>query len=380
MKSIIYLLILSIEAIFSSQIVVIPFEINKINFSKNRYSSTELINILYKVELYTPIRLGSESQIFFGIISLNDHHPMLSESNCAKMKVFQKNSNIIKKGFRTSNSKSCKLLGNTTKYLNKIEFVEFYSEDFFYYNTTILEEIKDKNLEKGEIILIKDTTKATDETEMCLSIGLSEFYRVYSSYVPPHFVDHLHDKRITKTDHWTIKFTEQNKGLLIIGDLPENYENDTKKYSIENFAHSYTQQITTFFRPWGIIMKEIYFYNNTNGTILVNSNDNKFTIVHDYGFIIGSNNYKELIYDNYFQNLINNKICVLEDSEKTIYNYSFDYIDSDGSFSMFICDKKKMKNNIQKFPTLYISNIDYNYIFEMTIKIYFLKLIIIIIL
>ena len=33
---------------------------------------------------------------------------------------------------------------------------------------------------------------------------------------------------------------------------------------------------------------------------------------------------------------------------------------------MFICDKKKMKDYIKQFPTLYFSNIDYNYIFEMT--------------
>ena len=369
MKLIIYLIILSIETIISSSIAVIPFELNKINFSKKRYSSTELINLLYKVELYTPILLGSENQKYFGLISLNDHHPMLSESNCNKMKLFQQNDNIIKKGYRTSNSKSSKILGNTTDYLNQIKFVEFYSEDFSYYNTSILEQINDNTSEKGEIIFIKDNTTTTDNPEMCLTIGLNEFYRVYSTFIPPHFIDHLHNKRITKTGHWTIKFTDQYSGLLIIGDLPENYENDTKRYSIDNFAHSYTKQITTFFRPWQIIMKEIYFYYNSteiNETIIVNRENNKFTIVHDYGFIIGSNNYKELIYNNYFENLINKKICVLEKSEQTIYNYSFDYIDTDGSYSMFICDKKKMKDYIKQFPTLYFSNIDYNYIFEMT--------------
>ena len=368
MKLIIYVLILYIETIISYSIVVLPFELNKINFSKKKYSSTELINLLYKVELYTPIQLGSENQKYFGIISLNDHHPMLSESNCKKMKLFQKNGNIIKKGYRTSNSKSCKFLGNYTDYLNQIKFVEFYSEEFSYYNTSILEQITDNNVEKGEIILVKDNTTTTDNPEMCLSIGLNEFYRVYSTFVPPHFVDDLHNKRITRTEHWTIKFTDQNSGLLIIGDLPENYENDTKRYSIDNFAHSYTKQMTTFFRPWGIKMKDIYFYNNTktNETIIVNHDENKFTIVHDYGFIIGSNNYKELIYNNYFENLIIKKICVLEKSEQTIYNYSFDYIDSDGSFSMFICDKKKMKNYIKKFPTLYFSNVDYDYVFEMS--------------
>ena len=33
----------------------------------------------------------------FGLISMNNHHPVLSETNCEKMKLFQKNENIIKK-------------------------------------------------------------------------------------------------------------------------------------------------------------------------------------------------------------------------------------------------------------------------------------------
>ena len=133
-----YLLILMLEQILSSSIVVIPFEINKIKFSNKKYSATELINLLYTVEIYTPIELGAEKQKYFGIISLSDHHPMLTESNCEKMKLFQNNKNIIKKGNKISESSS-KYLGNGTDYLNSIKFVEFYSEYFSYFNTTLIE-------------------------------------------------------------------------------------------------------------------------------------------------------------------------------------------------------------------------------------------------
>ena len=363
-----YLLILILEQIFSSSIVVIPFEINKIKFSNKKYSAIELINLLYTVEIYTPIELGAEKQKYFGIISLSDHHPMLTESNCEKMKLFQNNKNIIKKGYKVSESSSSKYLGNVTDYLNSIKFVEFYSEYFSYFNTTLIEQYKNNNSEIGEIIFVRNNT-IKENNEMCLSIGLSEYYRVFASYKPPHFLDDLHSKRKTKTEDWTFKFTDLYSGYLIIGDLPHNYENDTMKYSENNYRKSNSKSIVTFFRPWAIEMQEIYFNNSKNEHISVNKNENKLTIVHDYGFIIGSNNYKQLIYENYFENLINKKICELESSEKIIEK---DHIDTDGSFSMFICDKRKI--DIKTFPSLYFKHYDYEYIFSMTYKDLFLAI------
>ena len=306
----IYWLFLFLEKIFSSSIVVFPFEINKIKFSNKKYNSTELINLLYTVEYYTPLELGLEKQKYFGIISLSAHHPMLTEENCEKMKVFQDNRNIIKKRYKVSDSISSKFLGNGTDYLNSIKYVEFYSENFSYFNTTFIEKKRNNNSEVGEIIFVRNNTIKTNNPEMCLSIGLSENYKVFSSYEPPHFLDHLLKKRKIKTGDWTIKFIDHYTGYLIIGNLPHNYENDTLKYSEGNFTKTNTKNLVTFFRPWGLIMKEIHFYNNSNDKILVNKNENKFAIAHDFGFIIGSNNYKQLIYENYFENLINSKICI----------------------------------------------------------------------
>ena len=55
-------------------------------------------------------------------------------------------------------------------------------------------------------------------------------------------------------------------------------------------------------------MNEVYFYSSTKDKILVNYNNSRFNLVHNFGFIIGSNVYRELIYEYYFEDLINNKI------------------------------------------------------------------------
>lgn len=129
MNLFIYILIINIEYIFS--LVILPFQVNQINFLNKKYSSTELINLLFETEIYIPIKLGQRREDIFGILSFDDHHPILSESNCQRKYLFQKNKNINKKGYIISNSNSSILYGNGTKYFDKFECVEVYGEDFF---------------------------------------------------------------------------------------------------------------------------------------------------------------------------------------------------------------------------------------------------------
>ena len=70
------------------------------------------------------------------------------------MKLFQKNKNIIKKGYVISKSKSSKLLGNGTNYFDMFEYVEIYSEEFSYLNTTLIKE-NNNNYELSELILVR---------------------------------------------------------------------------------------------------------------------------------------------------------------------------------------------------------------------------------
>ena len=370
----IYLQILFLSKTLLSSLVVLPFELNQINFSNKKYSSTEFINLLFKTELYTPIQLGSNNQKYFGIISLEDHNSILSENNCKKMDLFQKNSNIIKKGYLISNSNTCKLVGNITDYLNTIDFCQIYNEQFSFFNTTLIEENQSNNSDISELQLIKDNYTESTNPEMCLNIGLGEPTTIYTNPSVVHFIEFIYSRRKITTGDFTFKFTGQNNGLLIIGNLPHEYEVDDIKYSEKNYSQCNTENYARYFRPWAIKMKDIFFYNSTKDKILVNLNDNRFALAHNYGLIIGSNNYKELIYEHYFKNLIDQNICELEISDKTIYNDKNYYIDTDGSFSMFICNKNQFSNEIMNFPNLYFSHINFNYTFELTYKDLFMSI------
>ena len=142
--------------------------------------------------------LGSENQLSFGILSLETHHPILSEANCEKMKLFQNNKDIAKKGFIISNSKTSILFGNGTNYHNIFKSVEVYSEQFSYFNTTLIEENKNNNSIITDIILVKDNSTNTSNQEMCLSLGLGKYARSFINPEPPHFIDDLRSKNIIK--------------------------------------------------------------------------------------------------------------------------------------------------------------------------------------
>ena len=59
MKLILFIYYIFLEKIFLSSIVVFPFQVNKLTFENKKYTSTEIINLLFEKEFYIPIQLGS---------------------------------------------------------------------------------------------------------------------------------------------------------------------------------------------------------------------------------------------------------------------------------------------------------------------------------
>ena len=105
-------------------------------------------------------------------------------------------------------------------------------------------------------------------------------------------------------------------------------------------------------------MKEIY-YNN----IHCSSKDNiLFEINPIFELIVGTNDYKINITKDYFDKYIKKGICNIKEYIK----YNFD---------IFYCDENKFGvKDINNFPTLYISNMGINHIFDLIGKELFINL------
>ena len=87
---------------------------------------------------------------------------------------------------------------------------------------------------------------------------------------------------------------------------------------------------------------------------------------YNYGFIIGTKEYREYILKNFFDELINLNICSYDLSHFTDEN------DLSYNYYVISCDKYKFKLNdydkkyYEKFPSINFFVFDYNYNFELT--------------
>ena len=68
------------------------------------------------------------------------------------------------------------------------------------------------------------------------------------------------------------------------------------------------------------------------------------------GFIIGEKAYKKLIFENYFQELINKKICILEKTAKTKFTKAYNF-GSNGIYEIFHCNQSLI-NEKDSFPKI----------------------------
>ena len=105
---------------------------------------------------------------------------------------------------------------------------------------------------------------------------------------------------------------------------------------------------------WEISMKEIY-YNNIHSKINIIFEFNPL-----FELILGTNDFKSNISNDFFNSYINKGICSIKE-----YN----------GLNYFECDSEKFTNkDIYSFPTLYIANIRQHHIFELNNQELFVKI------
>lgn len=154
------------------------------------------------------------------------------------------------------------------------EYVEIYSEEFYYLNNTLIKE-NNNDYELSELILFMDNYTNSLNQEKCLSLELGQNQRAFINPEHPQFIDDLYKKGKIYRRFQTLKFEDNYNGFLIIGNKPHEYENNTLKYNEENYIQIYSESFLNYFRIQEIKMKEIFFYNRSKDKILININNQK---------------------------------------------------------------------------------------------------------
>jgi hypothetical protein len=156
---------------------------------------------------------------------------------------------------------------------------------------------------------------------------------------------------------FTFKYTSDDVGMVIIGAEPHVYDPDI--YSEKDYRTIGAEDIDLQdYRDWHLTFDEIYFpYKDKISGNIMNKKLNetkKIRIKFDLGIIYGSTDYKKMIKEYFFDNLVNNGKC---------------WEEINGLETIYYCDKNKAENIIKnEFPTLYFKMNQFDKIFELNYK------------
>ena len=201
------------------------------------------------------------------------------------------------------------------------------------------------SIEKFNFILVTET-----KTDSPSNIGLM-IPNQYTSIPDISFIIQLKKQNLIDLYSFVLNYTsyEKGEGEFIIGGPPHFYDNkyNDKYYTSENAIPK------PKYMMYGLAFDSINYGNNkTNiGGIM----QSKF--LSDFGLIIGSNNYYEIIYEKFFRENIENKICY-----KNEIKVNIEWREGVKNFEYFYCDKNKV--DISKLENLKFIHNKMNYTFE----------------
>ena len=321
------LIILNIFNSFCLQggIIDLPFT-KKVPDLTNKSPEDILRKELKDNRIVTEIKVGTEPQKIPMLIDLFYYDFYIA----GKTKENEKSTSII---FDQSNSKT---------FYQKEQFAEFGGRGFTigYKASDLFLNSNDNQNYNLSFILAMDPDQG-DSGMIGLNINSKEDEEI----IEYNFIKQLKKANAIKNYYFTIKYTDDTHGNLIIGDLPENYDN---KFRGIEFKDTYVINPDDP-SSWNMKIDSIYtkLVNNEDKTDL-GSTSLFFRL--NLAMSIGTKEYLEELKKSFMDEQINNELCL---ELKSIYYYSY-YCKKNVNFS-------KMKN-------LYFYNKELDYNFEFTYK------------
>ena len=185
---------------------------------------------------------------------------------------------------------------------------------------------------------------------------------VLGLYINNFFISKIKDKIPIKSKDWMIKYKDNlnEEGDLIIGGLPHEYDDQhfseqnlrNVKIYIENNMHP-TLRIK--FSKSFISFNED---NNLNEYMLKDNQISSFSI--DEFFILGNDEYFDLIREHFFNYYMKNNICKMQIHKKAKYGKNYNHF-----MCYFNGDINKRNKFLNKFPTIKFYQREMNYNFTL---------------
>ena len=349
---VVFLLIFLINIDFIDSLIVIPFKLNTIREIKlnSDYNATDFVKEYFYRDLYTNIITGIPSKSILAILDTRSHILHFGENflNKQSLEEIADPNSLSKDTYDYTKSLSFK---NISKYVYsnmELKSAMKCSETFQLYEDLSMK--KTTPIQNIQFVIDDD-----HQEDLHIRVGTKEYQG------PPHLIQSLLDVGAIKEQSWTIKFLSKTEGLFILGEEPHQYQDVSKDKRYQRKYYFKTNSLSgiEYYNPISFSAQKVYINSNSTGEVLKGCYLN-----YNYGFIIGTKEYREYIKKNFFDELIESKICSYDLVSFTDVN------ELDAKYYVISCEKYKFNDSDKKyyenFPNLTFFVFDYNYNFNLT--------------
>ena len=358
----IFLILISLIFTYNS-LVIFPFKVNTIKEIQFKdYNSTNFISDYFHIDFYANLITGIPSKSILTLLDTQSHIFEFVDNFLNKKsldEIVDPEKSISKNTYDYSQSHSFQNISKIHYSNIELKTASLCSETFLLYQDLLME----KTTPVQNVKFIIDDGLGTN---LHIKLGLNKpTTKDYQG--PPHFIQSLLDSGAIKEQSWTFKFLSENDGLFILGEEPHMYQDISKdkKYQRQYYFETSSLNIKDYHNPWPISAKKVFMKDNNGEDIIINENKACY-LNYNLGFIIGTQEYREYIKKNFFNELLDLNIC----SYDFVHFTGPNFIES--RYYVISCDKYKFKLNdfkkqyYEAFPNLYLFIYDYNYNFELT--------------
>ena len=336
----------------SLNIILIPFKILKKNSINNSSDPFLLIRNEIENTLYTELYIGEPPEKITAIITFYstdlEMHPILSKNLFNNTSYKRNKSRTYKEIFLEQKNKT-----SSIKHYFK-EQIKLYN-DMNFKNLITINELNFSFFEFN---------KKEEENSFCFNIGFKLLENIENqNEINTNLIVQLKQKKLISSYNFNFHYKNINinnelyNGFIIIGEEPHHYLKNSYN-ELQLFKTKAMKRDNEL--SWDIYFNKIYSVFNDKEYIFDDGIEylNEAAMAPSSGVIVGTETYENYIKKNFFSDLIKEKKCFRIYKDDLVFYY---------------CDKNKINKEIKNFPSIYFSNVEFNYIFELNYQDLFLE-------
>ena len=326
------------------------------------FSPQNMINNWFYNGIYFSLGLGNNKKDFFLFLDVENSDFTIGPCNKINTTSFHR---VVKNfSYYFTNSSSYTIVSSVEK-INKNTFV--LSDKFTYLN---------QNISDLYLRFVYDKMKIKNENEnepLCGNIGLNVLDKSSDTFNTNLFRQ-LKDEELISNYIWTLSYRTEQFGNIILGGEPHFY--DGKNFFMSQYKTVYSQikinEKKEKISPWGFKFNNVYLNltrKSEKKSKINNLENTEAELLIERGLIIGTQEYKDIIDKEFFDDLINNKTC-----KKDIVSFNDKVSGMEMKYYVYSCEKESFQGKdiyyspiyskpYFNFPSINFVNKELNYTF-----------------